>query len=795
MPPSVKDRLQQKIKDKKDKEEKQNHLEQLKNVKIITDSISKKNIQFISVRFGDNVNLNFDRPTGKVASITDTKIVNTIPKEMDWLNLQDVLIKSNNNMNTNTNNINQKMYSSNEIGGILAVKPDEMLMDDYPDAVSFIIMEKINEADRVKINIIITLKIDDTYIKKNEIIDIIYSNINGFWVILKHHVGCCRLVYYYKPDYKALGIETESEEYSYTDAIINHTFICSLWTTFNISPSVLYIISYDENYQILILQFTVANYKSLFPEIILYDDINKVLYDKGQYLGFCVNNNISAFSVILKKSETEKAFYTGILALTNPDENKHTKIRLEFTDEHILNPNLNLLQCKQLIHKNMRETELFIIKCTLLENKEIDERKELFKKEKLAEENFRKILEEEAAEKAADKAAEEKQKIIDFNKKKKIEESIRIAKEAIEAKRILEEAESKRLIMYNDVNYIINYLLDNVMDKVTIPVPVPEIDSEIDTVIDTVIDNIMSKILDNIMSKTVKLFYYNIIKKKANECNTITTNEFTNTNTITTTTTTTNTDTIEPKQLILKKPILELQIQPNPESFDIQYVFRNNLYLLYPSIAYALENAPTKDIYISILINERDSIMIIIDNLVITHPYIIKIKNIIYNRISNKIDVTAIYGSYLSIIYSLVLNSIGFSFNPFSKYEKPLYEVDIDTMSISFLSDEDISYGYEFSCEKPTIIAYHTDIQPVQNTNIKISSIDTLLNNCWDINSTSAILLFEKNSAPHIMRNPDFTEFLFGIQPIKLIFGKNIYNLYNPELTEKRLMKARQKWY
>ena len=78
---------------------------------------------------------------------------------------------------------------------------------------------------------------------------------------------------------------------------------------------------------------------------------------------------------------------------------------------------------------------------------------------------------------------------------------------------------------------------------------------------------------------------------------------------------------------------------------------------------------------------------------------------------------------------------------------------------------------------------------------MKISSIDTLLNNCWDINSTSAILFFEKDSPPHIMRNPDFTDFLFGLQPIKLIFGKNQYNLYNSESTEKRLLKAQKKWY
>jgi len=219
------------------------------------------------------------------------------------------------------------------------------------------------------------------------------------------------------------------------------------------------------------------------------------------------------------------------------------------------------------------------------------------------------------------------------------------------------------------------------------------------------------------------------------------------------------------------------------------------MYSINPQIADALKNAESKDTYVTILFNNRFIIMHEIDNIVINHPYILKIKEILDNKISLSFDINAIYGSYLAIIYSLALNSIGYPFNAFSKYENPLYEVDIDTMSISFLSDEDMSYDISFRCDKPTIIAYHTDIQPVQNTIIKISSIDTLINNCWDINSTSAILLFEKNSSPHIMRNPDFTDFLFGIQPIKLIFGKNKYNLYNPDLTEKRLFKAKKKWY
>jgi hypothetical protein len=75
MPPSVKDRLQQKLKIKKEKEENLAHLEQLNNMKIITDTINKQNTKVISVRFGDFVLLNFDRITGKLDTITDTKLI------------------------------------------------------------------------------------------------------------------------------------------------------------------------------------------------------------------------------------------------------------------------------------------------------------------------------------------------------------------------------------------------------------------------------------------------------------------------------------------------------------------------------------------------------------------------------------------------------------------------------------------------------------------------------------------------------------------------------------------------
>ena len=57
MPPSVKDRLQQKLKDKKEKEE-------IEKIEKINESLlcnSKNKSKYISMRFGDNINLNFDK--------------------------------------------------------------------------------------------------------------------------------------------------------------------------------------------------------------------------------------------------------------------------------------------------------------------------------------------------------------------------------------------------------------------------------------------------------------------------------------------------------------------------------------------------------------------------------------------------------------------------------------------------------------------------------------------------------------------------------------------------------------
>jgi hypothetical protein len=107
------------------------------------------------------------------------------------------------------------------------------------------------------------------------------------------------------------------------------------------------------------------------------------------------------FSVILEISETEKCFYTGIISVSNPDKFKHSQISLEFTDMNNLQKNLSLYQCQQIILKIMRDTEINIIKITLLENKKHFEKNKMLKaikerelKEKNAEETLKLLIKE-----------------------------------------------------------------------------------------------------------------------------------------------------------------------------------------------------------------------------------------------------------------------------------------------------------------------------------------------------------------------------------------------------------------
>jgi len=101
-------------------------------------------------------------------------------------------------------------------------------------------------------------------------------------------------------------------------------------------------------------------------------------------------------------------------------------------------------------------------------------------------------------------------------------------------------------------------------------------------------------------------------------------------------------------------------------------------------------------------------------------------------------------------------------------------------------------------CTKSVLLGYHnnkhTIPQPIQNTCITADSLHSVLKYSWDLNLTSAMLIYEDGKYPYIMRHPDFTEFIFGQQPVQLLVGKDTSNLYNYEITMKRLQKAIKKW-
>jgi hypothetical protein len=111
-----------------------------------------------------------------------------------------------------------------------------------------------------------------------------------------------------------------------------------------------------------------------------------------------------------------------------------------------------------------------------------------------------------------------------------------------------------------------------------------------------------------------------------------------------------------------------------------------------------------------------------------------------------------------------------------------------------FIKEQSFIIGYQ-NYHSSTETINETIDKPITRTKIQCSSIHYLINQCWDLNYTSAILFYEDEKAPRVMRHPDFTDFLFGKQQIQLLFGKNESNLYNKEITDSRLKKAILNWY
>ena len=104
------------------------------------------------------------------------------------------------------------------------------------------------------------------HIKETNFIDVIFANMNTFWVIIKDDNNVQQLIYYYKSSKYIYN--TFNYNYLYDSIhITEYTFICSLWSYHDITPSVIYLIVHDENFNIIILQYTILNIDSTIPNI------------------------------------------------------------------------------------------------------------------------------------------------------------------------------------------------------------------------------------------------------------------------------------------------------------------------------------------------------------------------------------------------------------------------------------------------------------------------------------------------------------------------------------------------
>ena len=257
----------------------------------------------------------------------------------------------------------------------------------------------------------------------------------------------------------------------------------------------------------------------------------------------------------------------------------------------------------------------------------------------------------------------------------------------------------------------------------------------------------------------------------------------------------------------------EIKMQTHPNS--LYFIFIHYMFMINPIVANEIVNSQSAQHYNELIYIHRFYVMYVIDILVIYNNNIVNIKNIIDSFKDKDMDkdfsISAIYGSYLPILYSLILNEIGFEFNALNK--KPLDKLkDYDTLVLKILDDYiETHTDNEFMRENSILIGYYNNIdsnsdsdsntntnsdnhKPVSRSKIQSSSINSLICHCWDLNYTSAILLYEDYKQPYIIRHPDFTEFLFGLQPIQLLFGKNESNLYNYDITMCRLEKALNTW-
>ena len=220
---------------------------------------------------------------------------------------------------------------------------------------------------------------------------------------------------------------------------------------------------------------------------------------------------------------------------------------------------------------------------------------------------------------------------------------------------------------------------------------------------------------------------------------------------------------------------------------------------------------------ISLNEKNRECVMKALDEIIKIHPNTKYFINMInqnthkqqYMCVCDKAEIYyGIYGSYLAILYSLLLRDIGYAKNVFTNHEYPLSMVDVDTLKITLEGDiidvinvNDVTdvttYSSSFKINQPITIGYHTDTHPVQFSNVAAPTIYNIVEHIWDLNHTSALLYYKVNNIPEIIRHDDFTDFIFGIQPnIEILSNKNNTSnkLHNSDRTNIRLALAKKKW-
>ena len=804
-----------------------------------------------TMKITSTIDLVFDKYTGNLKEITSIlnddvdsgyvpqKFNIPIPEVISWLNKKHIIF-----------------YSRKTIGTLLIIDSKEVI-DDYPDCISCILFEKVSENDNFDIKVIVNLKYEDRYIKKSELLDVIYTNMNNFWIIIKKE-DRLHLLNYYKTNQDVL-LSKNSSIYSYTEFILEgYTFICSMWTIYDITPDVIYMIVHDQYKNVSIQQYTTILDDNNIPTIELYY-VDSRLSECGKFVGFCANYNISMFSLILELENEEKHFYTAIMALSQIDVHKRTKVRLDFSktilsktisneDAHLMIYNIMVKTEESInIEEKQKHDSILKAKKKYLADKEVENAKnELERRAKEAKAMADKLLEEEERETLKKKKlqlkknvkleskqkakelldeARLKQKKLDLEKQ--LIEEERLKKELLEQERLEQEKllEQERLLVQESLEEerleqeklqlekvriekekhekqrLVNEKEKSIKNKKLILKKSKKISIKVIETISKEPTPVTVSISEEPMPVTVSISEEPTLV----EVNVIEEPTLVEVNIIEEPTPVT---VIEENEIVVEhtdnlftdtKPFYysSNKIELTYTTQSLYFMFMYNMSMINPIIANALLLSQSKTHYNELLFTNRFYVMYAIDMLVINSMHIQEIKKIIDKNKDTHFPISGIYGSYLPILYSIILNEIGFEFNAFGKNNNLLDKLkDYDTLELQLLYDyKETHTDNEFIKEKSMLIGYHTDDKPVTRTKIQSSSIHNLICKCWDLNYTSSILLFEDNYQPYIKRHPDFTEFLFGQQPIQLLFGKNELNLYDYTSTMNRLKKAIHMWY